>query len=865
MASPFRVFRKHQKAMLAVLGLMAMIAFVFLPIIMDQMATRSMENPVVVTTTQYGDITRSQLWQMLHRRQVLFGFLQRVQMAVREAGGTGQEAQRLLYQVGDTTEETAVNMWLLSQKAQELGVTVDDSAVNDLLNGITEQRLSSQDIQKILRDFRITQATLFDALQTELLAMRMQAMFASSLAATTPAQGWDFYQRLNRKGTVELVEIPVARFADRVPDPEEKTLREFFNQHKDRLPDPATPEPGFRIPRRIAVEYLKADYEKVLETVEVSDEEIRKYYEEHKENYKREELPAAQPKQPSASEAKQEPESPQPAAKPEEKPQSEPVKDAAALKPAEKTAENAAAAKPASAEQAKPEEKAVEEKPAAEDSSAVRPVSPFMLASYQEEEPPADRPPAEPAKKPEEKQAEKSAEDKPAGEPEKPAESKPADKTETSEKQAGPELMPQQPAPPEKSEPAAEEKPVDTAEAAAEKRAEKKTAETKTVDEKPAAEKPVTEKPAEEKPATEKPATEKPATEKPATEKPATEKPVTEKPAAAAEAPKAPSYLPLEEVREEIRRQLARERARAKIDELLQQAQEQMAVYHNQWIVYDATVQEEGAGSKSPPVKPELAKLAEGTPLTAQQTGLVSRVEVMQLDIGDSWVSSAPFTEHAYATNLLKFKPSISQDNDGNSYLFWKTDEAEEREPDFEDPQVRQEVLRQWKLVQARALATQEAEKLAEEARKSGKTFKEFFAGRQDAQVIEAGPFTWLTYGDLPPMYWLQSQQPPRISEVEGVGSAGPDFMRTVFRLEAGGIGVAMNHPQTSAYVVRAVEFNPLPDVLWTLFLEDPLSRYMAAAQDRREVVSDWMQGIKDSVGFQWLEKPDQAAPRAAY
>lgn len=837
MASPFRVFRKHQKAMLVVLGLMAMIAFVFLPIIMDQMATRSVANPVVVTTTEYGDVTRNQLWQMLQRRQVLIGFLQRVQMAVREAGGTGQAAQQLLYQVGGTTEEAAINTWLLAQKAQDLGVAVDDAAVNDLLNEITEQRLSGEDIQKILRDFHISQAVLFDSMQTELLSMRMQAMFASSLAATTPAQGWDFYQRLNRKATVELVAVPVARFADKVPDPDEKTLQEFFNKYKDRLPDPSTPEPGFRIPRRVAVEYLKADYEKVLETVEVSDEEIRKYYEEHKENYKREELPAAQPEQPSATEVKPEPASATPPAKPEEKPQTEPVKDSAPDKPAESPAPSSEAAKPKTAEepepkgedQAKPEENPSEEKPAADESSAIHPASPFMLASYQEGEAPAEESqPAESSEKSDEKPAEKAPEkpaaEGPAGEPKKPEEPKPSDESQSPEKSSGPEIMPQQPAAPEpaveeKTEPAVKEEPAETA------------------------------KPAE-----------KPAAGEPVAEKPAAEKPTAT--AAAVEAPKAPSYLPLEEVRDEIRRQLARERARAKVDELLQQAQERMAVYHNQWIVYEATVKQEGQASKSPPVKPDLAKLAEGTPLTAHETELVSSVEVMRLDIGDSWIGSAPFAEYAYATSLLKFKPSTSQDNDGNSYLFWKTEEAEEREPEFEDPQVRQEVLRQWKLVQARELAIQEAKKLAEEARKSGKTFKEFFAGRQDATVVEAGPFTWLTYGDLPPMYWLQSQQPPRISEVEGVEAAGPDFMRTVFRLDAGGIGVAMNHPQTSAYVVRAVEFNPLPEVLWTLFLEDPLSRYMAAAQDRREVASDWMEGIKQAAGFEWKEKPDQQTSR---
>ncbi len=766
MASPFRVFRKHQKAMLAVLGLLAMIAFVFLPVVMDQMQTRSYADPVVVATETYGDLTRSEISMMIGRRQSLLGFLYQVQQAVQQAGGQATEAMRLSRQIGEATEESVVNTWLFAQKARELGLAVDDAAINAVLSSLVD-RVPAERIFQILRDSRMSQAALFEVLEKELLALRLQEMFGVSIAGTTPAQAWDYFRRLNRKATVEVAAIPVERFASEVSAPDEATLREFFQKYKDKLPDPATPEPGFRIPRRIAVEYVKADYEKVLETVEVSDEDIRKYYDEHKENYKREELPSLEPKEEAATPEK--PAAEAPATKPSEKPAGEGAAEEQA--PEKRAAEKAAPEKPVEKEPAKPAEVKTEppaEKPKhsveaeaeseaepkqtpelappANDSSSTRRVSPFSLAVYRAED--------------------ANAEEALGDEPE--------EKAEPSEREA-----------------------------------------TK-------------EKPAETQAAT-------PA--------------------------KPPAYTPLEEVRDEIRRQLQRERAQARVQELIQRIQEKMEVYYNQWIVYEASVQEGAQTSKKPPARPNLSKLVEGTALTAHSTELLAAFESARLDIGDSWTGSDPFVEYAYAENVPKYKPATSQDNDGNTYLFWKTEEAPEREPEFDNPSVREEVLRQWKLVQARDLAKKEAGELAEAARKSDKSFKEFFAAQKDIPVTEAGPFSWLTYGNIPPMYWLQSQQPPQISEVQGVDMAGPDLMQTIFGLEAGEIGVAMNQPQDKVYVVRAVEFNPLPDVLWTLFLEDRMSRFMATAADRRGPWREWMKEIKESAGFEWKEKPEERRP----
>ena len=78
MASPLSLFRKYQKAMLAVFGVMIMFAFVVVPPIMDFMQSNQMEairqNDVVVTWAG-GKVDETQLGQFRMLRQVTVGFL----------------------------------------------------------------------------------------------------------------------------------------------------------------------------------------------------------------------------------------------------------------------------------------------------------------------------------------------------------------------------------------------------------------------------------------------------------------------------------------------------------------------------------------------------------------------------------------------------------------------------------------------------------------------------------------------------------------------------------------------------------------------------------------------------------------------
>jgi len=749
MASPFTVFRKHQKVLIATLGLLAMIAFVFLGTIQQTMTGGARSNPVVVSTKAYGDIKEYQLHEMLQRRQIVFNVLHR---AISEAMGYPARPEWIEREIGPVSEESVVNTWLMAERAKELGLTVSVRAINAFLKEQTADRVTGHQFKTILKGLRVSERQLFEALRVELLARQLQQMFLISLEGTPPDQRWDYYQRLNRRATIEVVPIPVARYIDKVADPDDSELQAFLEEHKNVYAQPNSPEPGFREPQKIALQYFKASYDGFVDPNSVSEEEVKQYYEQFKDtHYLQESLPEVD--KDSSDDQKEKPEN-----------LGEPKN------PAE------------GAEEGKQDTTKAD---APNGTSAAGTASPFRTASFLQDD--ADQESPEPEKSPKKSEKPTAKPTKPDKEPEKPA-----------------------------AKPKKPDKPAE--------KSEKPTAKPTKPDKEP----------------------EKPAAKPKKPDKPA------EKPEKPAEEPKKSKYVPFEKVKKEIRDRLAQEQTNAKIEEVLGGLRDLMGRYHDEWTLYEAV---KGTDSEKPaPAKLDFPALARKHGLTAHETGLLSALQAVQLDIGKSVIDGAtPFISHAYET-LPEYRPAISQDTEGNQYLFWKTKDVEARIPEFTDEGVRQKVARVWKMIHARSFAMREAERLAREARQANKPLEEVFRGRAGVAVIKTAPFSWMTYGAVPA---LLSRTPPKLSEVDGVDTPGPEFMRTVFKLTVGQVGVAMNQPQTAAYVIRLVNTEPATTVLWELFVADDYSKYVAVAfDDQRKVIQAWQDGLKARAGFRWEREP---------
>jgi hypothetical protein len=387
-ASPFAVFRRNQKVLLVTVTLAAILAFVFLDPLMKYVGRSGRpENPVVVQT-KYGALTESELIGIRQSRDLVDLFLravttETVNAQVKQGAIDARTAERaleqyytfwrqnLLVRSAQGPEEAAVETLVMSKKAEQLGMVVSDGAINDLLKQITSDSLTSETLQVIINGLqagrRISVARLFDAIRTEMLASKLNQLFRISLFDIPPAQRFEYFSRLSRRAKAEVMPLAVADFVSQIPDPSQEVLARFYDEYKNRFPNPNSPEPGFKEPKRAAFQYFKADFAKVKEEFkpQVTEEEIREYYEKNKTQFRAVDLPADDGQAPK-SEADAD------AAKPDGSPQPEgdkPAEPAPDAKPAEPPAEKPADEKPAAEpktedEKPAPQPKSDDEKPA---------------------------------------------------------------------------------------------------------------------------------------------------------------------------------------------------------------------------------------------------------------------------------------------------------------------------------------------------------------------------------------------------------------------------------------------------------------------------------------------------------------------
>ena len=190
-------------------------------------------------------------------------------------------------QAGDAA---AVETLILARRAEGMGMVATDRAINDYLCTDCRQSAFSQ----VRRDHRqhqarrthssLNEAYLFDGLRREMLASKYSEMFRFAVLGMPPAERLGYFERLNLKADAQVLPVKAEQFLKDVPQPSDEQLESFFELHQNQLPQPNSPEPGFKEPTKVAFEYFKANLDKFIErtTDEVTPEEMQEYYEKNK-------------------------------------------------------------------------------------------------------------------------------------------------------------------------------------------------------------------------------------------------------------------------------------------------------------------------------------------------------------------------------------------------------------------------------------------------------------------------------------------------------------------------------------------------------------------------------------------------------
>lgn len=295
MQSPFKIFRKHQKVVLAGLTLMAMIGFGLGDTLM-KIGTKGAGSQAGknVVDTSIGGLSQLEMQTLVFHRREIHRFIgsayQKSHPDLAKSPFFGQFIQMIVRQFGfgGTSQPELLYSWLHRHEAQKMGIVVSDPQVRDYIDRFTERKLSTEAFKAILDEIHLSPRQLFDLFRDELQADIAQRMKLPA-ALPSPEKYWEYYQQLNTRQKIVVAALPVKDFTDKVAEPADAQIAALFEKKKADFDAAYDGEykPGFRQPHKVKLHYLFLSYaevkEKVLAGPAVTPEEIETYYERNKD------------------------------------------------------------------------------------------------------------------------------------------------------------------------------------------------------------------------------------------------------------------------------------------------------------------------------------------------------------------------------------------------------------------------------------------------------------------------------------------------------------------------------------------------------------------------------------------------------
>ncbi len=706
---------------------------------------------------------------------------------------------------GSPSDDMSIRTLQFAAEAQKQGFELDDTSLDIWMEQFTDGKLSEREMFALLRretNNQMGQYQLYDMLRKQLLS-NLYFRGASATVARgqfplqSPLDHWNNFLKLNQKATINAYGLLVDDYvAETDANPSETEVVAVYEAGKDRYPNDQSPEPGFRRRETASFEYVLGELQafRDAEVAKLSEDEIKAEYERRKAGGAFQ-LPA----------------------------------DVVILPETTEPAETTPPAEPGDAEPSDAEPSDAE--PAAEEAKQMK-------------EEPTDEPPA--ANTPADDNSD-SAEDTQAAQKEQvEAFSKELEEAGNLDG-ATPDSDDQSAIDPDRNGVRLVVMQSDVSTETAEPQQDDETATDETATDETATEETATE------PETTEPETTSVEPEPAAEPAPPAEEAATEDIEAAEPEPR---YRPFEEVRDQIAQTMVDGPAREARDQAIAKARNVMRKYSRARAIYgdgtDATT--------PPPERPNLKALAEDLGLSYRKIGPFDPVALADEPIANSVEESTALTQRGVPFAAMMFgvegqvikqelfTPATSVDLESQrTYLSWKTEEKEAYTPELDE--VRDEVVAAIRFAQARELAKQAAEAMAETAN-GGTSLEELVReDRQENYFKDLGPFSWLN------MVGFGSFTIGNIPELDSIDE---DFMKTVFHADGAKHIVAPNGPKRVFYVVKRTSLQPATSDLRAIFSQQS-ERIMAMFMSdgtAAKVQQGFFEAIDEKTGFEQYQLP---------
>ncbi len=167
----------------------------------------------------------------------------------------------------DRNDRDLISFMLWKKKADQLGITF---TLDDVMRMVTSEFYgafkSDVDIRRALQQQMqgFSMESCWDALTTEFrvraaqtAVMGQASRYNAAPAYTTPYEAFTFYREECSPAIYQVIPVPAVGFLSKVQgQPTESEIRDLFDKYQNEEPNPRSETPGFKEPRKIAVQWI---------------------------------------------------------------------------------------------------------------------------------------------------------------------------------------------------------------------------------------------------------------------------------------------------------------------------------------------------------------------------------------------------------------------------------------------------------------------------------------------------------------------------------------------------------------------------------------------------------------------------------
>lgn len=295
MASPLGWFRRHQKGMMVVFGMVLMAIFglgsVAMLINNPTQSTDPSANKVIVKWDG-GKLKKSQVESLRIRHYQTGRFIRTLEDAARQVReGQFRSVAIPIAWLRDNmpvrdADFAIAQRYILAERAKQAGIVVSDTMVDDyisLCHNLVD--FAPGDYEQINRDANGEYSDLVNVrshLKMELAAQQYRILLNTGLPTSlSPTEAAEYNSRMEKTIECTVLAFDVNDFLDDVKEkPSNSELKKIFEEGRYKPKDPTGTEPGFKQPKRVRINYVEANFNDLLtaEKLKISDQQVQEEY-----------------------------------------------------------------------------------------------------------------------------------------------------------------------------------------------------------------------------------------------------------------------------------------------------------------------------------------------------------------------------------------------------------------------------------------------------------------------------------------------------------------------------------------------------------------------------------------------------------